>query len=137
MKVAEQSACRNPVSLLVFISTIWPPVWGRGSDSLLSQSSISPGFHFDSPAKRIKSKPLIWSSRNPVSLLVFISTTGMIRRKSQTGCLSQSSISPGFHFDCRFKIATKKQDVTHCLPLTHIFANNFRVFFTKIRPFFD
>ena len=90
---------------------------------ILSQSSISPGFHFDL-ARYVWRKDSNCKSRNPVSLLVFISTlcscrfiTSKNRCRNPVSLLvfistpkpnpkpnparptSQSSISPGFHFD--------------------------------------
>ena len=122
--ITSKNRCRNPVSLLVFISTRDRRNCKRRMVNW-SQSSISPGFHFDQRPQsvdrhvhRYRRNPVsllvfistngvgqilfrtVKDGRNPVSLLVFISTPwGKLSESSRTKRLSQSSISPGFHFD--------------------------------------
>ena len=88
---------RNPVSLLVFISTRWlsaatQPCWMTVAIQYLSWFSFRPSI--DAPWVNRSYK-----SRNPVSLLVFISTCSGNDEPKKPNNTSQSSISPGFHFD--------------------------------------
>ena len=119
---------RNPVSILVFIPSIR---FGAGTMIHVqwSQSSINPGFHSESAANRHNCRrtyskrsqssinpgfhsevspsvstvyTLTATSRNPVSILVFIPSIRFGAGTMIHVQWSQSSINPGFHSENSF-----------------------------------